>query len=144
MNIQELETLRRLNLPVKIFVLCNGGYGAIKATQTNLFAGHLVACDESSDLSLPRVAKIAEAYGLQTCTIDSNAELDEKVQAVLNADGPVICEVHTPIGLTAMPKQVSYKRKDGQMESKPLEYMNPPLSDEEMKENMIIPLFEEQ
>ena len=144
MNIQELETLRRLNLPVKLFVLCNGGYGAIKATQTNLFAGHLVACDESSDLSLPRVAKIAEAYGLKTCVIDSNAELDEKVQAVLNAPGPVICEVHTPIGLTAMPKQVSYKRKDGQMESKPLEYMNPPLSDEEMKENMIIPLFEEQ
>lgn len=144
MNIQELETLRRLNLPVKLFVLCNGGYGAIKATQTNLFAGHLVACDNSSDLSLPRVAKIAEAYGLKTCVINSNTELDEKVQAVLNADGPVICEVHTPIGLTAMPKQVSYKRKDGQMESKPLEYMNPPLSDEEMKENMIIPLFEEQ
>ncbi|HBL40763.1 MAG TPA: thiamine pyrophosphate-binding protein [Ruminococcaceae bacterium] len=144
MNIQELETLRRLNLPVKMFVLCNGGYGAIKATQTNLFAGHLVACDNSSDLSLPRVAKIAQAYDIKTFVIDSNAELDKQVKAVLDYDGPVICEVHTPIGLTAMPKQVSYKRKDGQMESKPLEYMNPPISDEEMKENMIIPLFKEQ
>ena len=43
-----------------------------------------------------------------------------------------------------MPKQVSYKRKDGQMESKPLEYMNPPLDDEEFAKNMLIPLFQEQ
>ena len=50
----------------------------------------------------------------------------------------------TPIELTARPKQVSYKRSDGQMESKPLEYMNPPISDEEMEENMIIPMFVEK
>lgn len=144
MNIQELETLSRLNLPIKIFVLSNRGYGAINATQTNLFAGHLVACTESSGLSIPPVAKIAQAYGLKTVTIENNSELEDKVQEVLAYDGPVICEVITPLELTAFPKQVSYKRSDGQMESKPLEYMNPPLSDEEMAENMIIPLFVEQ
>ncbi|MEZ3504836.1 MAG: thiamine pyrophosphate-binding protein [Lachnospiraceae bacterium] len=143
MNIQELETVRRLNLPIKIFVLSNKGYGAIKATQTNIFAGHLVACDESSDLSLPDISRIAEAYGLQTCQIHNNGELKEKVRQVLEYDGPVICEVFTPINLTAFPKQVSYKRKDGQMESKPLEYMNPPLDEKEFEENMIIPLFQE-
>lgn len=144
MNIQELETIRRLNLPIKIFVLSNRGYGAIKATQTNVFNGHLVACDETSNLSLPHIARIAEAYDLKTEIITTNLELDEKVRAVLEYAGPVICEVMTPIELTAMPKQVSYKRKDGQMESKPLEYMNPPLSDEEMKENMLIPMFIEK
>lgn len=65
------------------------------------------------------------------------------MREVLEYDGPVICEVMTPIGLTAAPKQVSYKRKDGQMESKPLEYMNPPLDEKEFAENMLIPLFEE-
>lgn len=143
MNIQELETIRRLQLPIKIFVLSNRGYGAIKATQTNVFAGHLVACDESSQLSIPPIADIAKAYGLHTCKIGSNGELKEKVKEVLEYDGPVICEVMTPIGLTAAPKQVSYKRKDGQMESKPLEYMNPPLDEKEFAENMLIPLFEE-
>jgi len=142
MNIQELETLRRLNLPVKIFVLCNEGYGAIKATQTNLFGGHLVACDNSSCLSLPKVSKIAEAYGIKSIVINNNAELDDKVKEALDYDGPVIIEVVTPIGVTAFPKQVSYKRSDGQMESLPLEYMNPMLSDEEMKENMIIKMYE--
>lgn len=144
MNIQELETIRRLNLPIKIFVLSNKGYGAIKATQTNLFSGHLVACNEESNLSLPSIAKIAEAYGLKTVTIYDNSELEEKVKSVIEYEGPVICEVMTPIGLTAFPKQVSYKRSDGQMESKPLEFMNPPISSEEMLENMLIPMFEEK
>lgn len=144
MNIQELETVRRLNLPIKMFILSNKGYGAIKATQTNLFEGHLVACNEQSGLSLPSVAKIAAAYGIKTFTISDNSELENKVKDVLDWDGPVICEVMTPIELTAFPKQVSYKRSDGQMESKPLEYMNPPISDEEMRENMIIPMFIEK
>lgn len=144
MNIQELETIARLRLPIKIFVLSNRGYGAIKATQTNLFDAHLVACDESSGLSIPPIARIADAYGLKTIVIQNNDELDEKVQEALEYDGPVICEVMTPIGLTAVPKQVSYKRSDGQMESKPLEYMNPAIPDEELKQFMLIPLFEEQ
>lgn len=142
MNVQELETIRRLNLPIKLFVLCNEGYGAIRATQTNLFAGHLVACTADSGLTIPSIAKIAEAFGLKTIRIQNNGELKEKVSQVLEFDGPVICEVLTPIQLTAMPKQVSYKRKDGQMESKPLEFMNPPLSDEEMRGNMMIPMYE--
>lgn len=143
MNIQELETIRRLKLPIKIFVLSNRGYGAIKATQTNVFQGHFVACDEGSDLSIPPIARIAEAYGIKTWQICNNSELEQKVKEVLEYDGPVICEVFTPIGLTAVPKQVSYKRKDGQMESKPLEYMNPPIDEKEFEENMLIPLFQE-
>lgn len=144
MNIQELETIKRLNLPIKIFVLSNRGYGAIKATQKNLFQGNYVGCDESSGLSIPSISAIAAAYGLKTACIHNNSELSEKVSEVLEYNGAVICEVFTPIELTAFPKQVSYKRSDGQMESKPLEYMNPPLDDEEMRENMIIPMFVEK
>ncbi len=138
MNIQELETIRRLNLPIKLFVLCNHGYGAIQATQTNLFAKKFVDCNEASGLTLPQIARVAGAFGLKTVSIHNNAELNEKVKEMLAYDGPVIAEVFTPITLTAQPKQVSYKREDGQMESMPLEYMNPPVSEEEMKENMLI------
>ena len=141
MNIQELETIRRLNLPIKLFVLCNHGYGAIQATQTNLFAKNFVDCNEDSGLSIPPIAKVATAFGLKTLSIHNNDELDEKVKETLDYNGPVIVEVFTPITLTAQPKQVSYKREDGQMESMPLEYMNPPISEEEMKENMLIPLW---
>ncbi|MBQ9209954.1 MAG: thiamine pyrophosphate-binding protein [Oscillospiraceae bacterium] len=142
MNIQELETIRRLQLPIKIFVLSNHGYGAIQATQTNIFNRHFVACNEESGLTLPDVSRIAEAYGIKTVTIRDMDELYNRVDEVLAYDGPVVCSVMTPIELTARPKQVSYKRSDGQMESLPLEYMNPPIPDEEMEENMLIPMYE--
>ena len=142
MNMQELETVKRLNLPIKLFVLCNRGYGAIQATQTNLFNRNFVDCNEQSGLSIPPIGNVAEAFGLKTVSIHSNSELEERVREALDYDGPVIAEVFTPITLTALPKQVSYKRSDGQMESLPLEYMNPPISEEEMRENMLIPLYE--
>lgn len=142
MNIQELETIRRLNLPIKIFVLNNHGYAQIHATQKNIFAGHYVACDEESCLTLSPISDVAAAYGLKTVQIKNNQELQEKVKEVLEYPGPVICEVFVPISLSAFPKQVSYKRSDGQMESLPLEYMNPMLSEEEMKENMLIGMYE--
>ncbi|MBR6223506.1 MAG: thiamine pyrophosphate-binding protein [Lachnospiraceae bacterium] len=141
MNIQELETLSRLNLPVKIFVLYNQGYGQIHTTQKNVFSGHYVACDSSSNLSIPNIASIAKAFDLQVFEIKNNSEIKEKVSAVLESDGPSICVVYVPIDFGALPKQVSYKRKDGQMESLPLEYMNPPLSEEELEKWMIIPMY---
>lgn len=142
MNIQELETIRRLNLPIKIFVLNNHGYAQIHATQKNIFAGHYVACDADSELTLSPISDVANAYRLKTVQIHTNSELQKKVAEVLSYDGPVICEVFVPIDLSAFPKQVSYKRSDGQMESLPLEYMNPPLPEEELAENMLIPVFE--
>ena len=56
----------------------------------------------------------------------------------------MICDVRVPIDLKVFPKQVSYKREDGQMESLPLEYLNPMLPEEEFAENMIIPLYEKK
>jgi len=144
MNIQELQTLKRLGLPIKIFVLGNGGYGAIYGTQTNLFAGHLVACNEQSDLTMPDTASVAQAYGLRTVRIRNNREIEEGVRETLAGNDPVICDVRVPIDLKVFPKQVSYKRSDGQMESLPLEYMNPMLEEDEFLENMLIPLYEKK
>ena len=52
LNIQELETVKRLGLPIKFFVLNNQGYASIRATQNNHFRGHLVGSDASSGLTL--------------------------------------------------------------------------------------------
>lgn len=142
MNIQELETIHRLNLPIKIFVLSNQGYAQIHATQKNIFAGHYVACDTESQLTLSPITDVATAYRLKTVRIYNNGELQKKVREVLEYEGPVICEVMVPIDLSAFPKQVSYKRSDGQMESLPLEYMNPMLPEEEMQKDMIIEMYQ--
>lgn len=142
MNIQELETIKRLDLPIKIFVLNNKGYATIHATQTNIFDGHFVACDENSGVTLPDFVKVSEAFGVKALSINNNSELDSKVREALDYSGPVIIQVNADINMPVRPKQVSYKRKDGQMESLPLEYMLPALSDQELRENMLIPIFE--
>lgn len=142
MNIQELETIHRLNLPIKIFVLNNRGYGAIQATQTNLFNKHFVACNEESNLSIPDISKVAKAFGLKTYKIVKNRQMKKVVKEALEYDGPAIVEVDSDILVTAKPKQVSYKRKDGQMESLPLEYMNPAISEEDFNESMLIEQYQ--
>jgi acetolactate synthase-1/2/3 large subunit len=65
MNIQELQTIKHNNLPIKIFVINNEGYQSIRVTQNSYFPGrhHVGIGEESGDLSFPNLSKIANAYG---------------------------------------------------------------------------------
>ena len=78
LNIQELETVRRLNLPIKYFVLCNGGYASIMATQRNYFQGRYVGSEPSSQLTLPNVMRVAEAYGIATAHLGESSRYSRK------------------------------------------------------------------
>ena len=138
MNAQELETIRRLQLPIKVFVINNNGYASIRASQENYFQ-HLVAADSSSGLSLPDVRKVAEAYGLPSVTITGQADLRWQIRAVIETPGPVVCEVVAPPEEERAPRLSSMQRPDGSMVSKPLEDLWPFLDREEFRSNMIIP-----
>ena len=65
-NIQELETIVRLKLPIKIFVLNNNGYASIRSMQKRHFSGHFVACVPSSGLTFPDLSKICLLYTSQS------------------------------------------------------------------------------
>ena len=133
MNMQELEVIKRLNLPVKIFVVDNSGYSMIYQSQNGNFKGHLTGCNEENGLTLPDMARIAEAFGIHSEHIETTAELKEKVRSVLEFDGPALCTVRTDITQKILPKQVNYVRPDGQMASRPLEDMAPLLDPDELK-----------
>jgi len=133
MNMQELEVIKRLKLPVKIFVVDNSGYSMIYQSQNGNFKGHLTGCTEENGLTLPDMAKIAEAFGIHSEHIEIAAELKEKVQSVLKYNGPVLCTVKTYITQKILPKQVNYVRSDGQMASRPLEDMTPLLEEDELR-----------
>jgi acetolactate synthase-1/2/3 large subunit len=137
LNIQELETLRRLNLPLKIFVLDNGGYGSIQSMQRAHFKGRLVASDPSSGLTLPDVGRIAEAYRLQTRRITDQTHLREQVKAVIELDGPVVCVVTSSPTEKVMPRATSSVQPDGTVVSKPMEDLWPPLDRDELRANML-------
>ena len=138
-NIQELELLKRYQLPIKLFVLNNNGYASIRATQNRYFNGNLVACDPSSGLTLPDTIKIASAYGLKTFKLDNHEGIEDKITEILNYGGPAICEVMINPDLLTQPKVSSEVRPDGVIVSRPMEDLWPFLEREEFKANMIIP-----
>lgn len=139
MNSQELETIRRLNLPIKFFVLNNQGYASIRTTQRNYFQGRLVASDPSSGLTLPDARKLAEAYGLATNEIHNHEHIRQRVREVLDHDGPVVCDVRISSRQATAPRLSSMQKPDGSFVSKPLEDLFPFLDRDEFRANMIIP-----
>ena len=143
MNIQELQTIIHHKMPIKIFLINNGGYHSIRQTQKNFFGEPLVGIGvDSHDLSFPSMEKLAWAYGYPYVAAHHNSELGEAVEKTLAMDGPVICEIFVDMKQGFEPKAAAKMLPDGTMVSVPLEDLAPFLPEEELKENMIIPLVE--
>ncbi len=140
MNLQELQTIKTNNLPIKIFVINNGGYHSIRQTQNNLFGGKLVGIgSDSGDLGFPPMNKLADAYGFDYIKCESNDELDSFVSSALSHEGGIIAEVFVGTKQNFEPKSSAKKLPDGTLVSPPLEDMAPFLPDGEMDRIMIIP-----
>lgn len=135
MNLQELQTIINYNLPIKIFLLENDGYLAMKTTQRSFFNGRLTGADSTSGVICPDMGKIAKAYGIPFIDIKDEAVLDETIEHVLQSDGCVICQIHMPPLQTLLPKAASFlDNATGKMTSAPLEKMAPFMSDELQEE----------
>ena len=140
MNLQELQTIIHHRLPIKIFVINNGGYHSIRQTQKNYFGEPLVGIgDDSRDLSFPDMEKLSAAYGYPYVSAHHNGEIDQALLRTMSLDGPVICEVFVSRDQNFEPKSAAKRLPDGTMVSPPLEDLSPFLSEEEMDRNMIIP-----
>lgn len=140
MNLQELQTIIHHHLPIKIFIINNGGYHSIRQTQKNFFGGPLVGIGvDSHDLSFPDMEKLSMAYGFPYLPICNNSQLKKKIEKALSMTGPVIIEVFVSREQIFEPKSAAKRLPDGTMVSPPLEDLSPFLPDEEMEKNMLIP-----
>jgi len=137
LNIQELETVKRLGLPITFFVMNNQGYGSIRSSQQAYF-GRLTGADAESGLTLPDIVEVAKAYGLNTARISDPTHMRKQIKEVLNMTGPVVCDVTTIPDEARVPRVTSFQKPDGSMASKPLEDMWPFLDREEFLANMMI------
>jgi acetolactate synthase-1/2/3 large subunit len=129
MNIQEMQTLLNYKIKLKTFILNNQIYGITKAYQETNFEGRAEACGPKG-YHPPDFSKIAEAYGIYVVEIENNAQIEKKIEEVLEYDGPVICNVKMPEYHTYEPKIIGWET--------PIEDMYPYLSREEFIENMMI------
>lgn len=103
MNIQELQTVKHYNIPVKIFVFCNDGYLTIKHTEMNHFK-RLTAVNAETGLSMPYFEDIAEAYGLKSYSICDYEDMNRLLPIILDSEYPCLCSVYTDPMQPIVPK----------------------------------------
>lgn len=135
MNLQELQTLKHHNLPVKIFILNNDGYSSIKQTQTNFFEGRNTGAGTNSGVSIPDFVKVGSAFDIKSIRLESPNEIDNTIKDVLSTKGPVLCDVIVNPDYIFTPKLSSRKLEDGTMISPSLEDMYPFLPRDEYEKN---------
>ena len=138
MNIQELQTIRHHNLPVKLFVWNNSGYLSIRTTQKKFFEGREIGTDEDSGVSFPSLAKIAHAYDIDYVKISDYDSLTPALATIFGDNEPMIIEVMCQKWQEVVPTLQGRKNPDGTISAPPLEDMYPFLSREEFRDNMIV------
>ncbi len=137
LNIQELQTIVTNKLKVKIFIIQNQGYHAIRVTQDIYFKKKYVGSSEISGVEIPNIKKVAVAYGLKYSQIKNNKELNNKLKKILNNDIAEIIEVRIDPKKHLYPKLTSQIGPDGKMSTSPLEDLYPFINREELKKIMI-------
>lgn len=103
MNIQELETVKREKLPVKIFILNNRVLGKISETQRFDNDDRFANTTAGSGYTVPKFKKIAEAYGIRATELDSYVELDE-YREWIEDDKPCLFDISLPEDSLLTPK----------------------------------------
>lgn len=130
MNLQELELVKRENLPVKIIVLNNRSLGMIRHFQEMYFEGRTGGTVEG--YAAPDFCKIAAAFGIPSMRLEQGGDFGQ-AKEFLASPGPLLLEVLLPQKTYVFPKLgVNH----------PVEEQEPPLSPEEFRKNMIVKPYE--
>ena len=86
-NIQELATLRRYGLPVKILLIDNQSLGMVRQWQELFFERRFSEVDLSDN---PDFAQVARSFGIDALTIDARSQIDEAIDALLHHSGALL------------------------------------------------------
>lgn len=117
MNIQELATLKYNRLPVKLFVYNNHGYMLIRHNQHNYMNDRFLGVGPDSGVETPDFCAVAAAYGVKAVRITAQDDIRAKIKEVLEAEGPVVCEVMVQEFAEIIPKIASRVMPDGSLKA---------------------------
>ncbi|MEM6834467.1 MAG: thiamine pyrophosphate-binding protein [Pseudomonadota bacterium] len=123
MNLQELETIARCQLNIKIVVVVNGMYAIIKRRQTELFRRRTIGVDEETGLNTPNFQKIAAAFDLSyvVCTPQT---YETVLAEQLIAPGPALIALPGKVDQDYV--EIGYGRDDtNRLVRRPLEDQKP-------------------
>ena len=129
MNLQELQTLKFLNLNIKLIVLENDGYMSIKQTQKNFFSKKFGA-DTESNLTFPNFVTVSKSFSLRTRVVPSMM-WSYRFKSLFNSTGPEIVVAKVSTNQEFTPRLRSKMTPKG-MVSPELDDMYPNLSELEL------------
>jgi acetolactate synthase-1/2/3 large subunit len=90
MNVQELATLRRYGVPLKIVLLDNSSLGLVRQWQELFFEENYSEIDLSDN---PDFVKVAEAFGVEAFRIDRRDQVEAGLARLLAAEGACLAHV---------------------------------------------------
>jgi acetolactate synthase-1/2/3 large subunit len=90
MNVQELATIRRYRLPLKIVLIDNSQLGMVRQWQELFFEENFSEIDLSDN---PDFSEVAHAFGIEAFTIDHRSQIDDAIRRLLGTEGPILCHV---------------------------------------------------
>ncbi len=135
MNLQELQTIVSLRLPILIILLNNGGYLSIRLTQGAYFADNQFGTGPENGLSFPDFQLLASAFGLPGQRLRRRAEIDACLEDIFKQPLPAFCEAVVDKTHGLEPKLASRRLADGSMFTPDLDDMAPFLPPEEVAAN---------
>ncbi len=141
MNLQELESIRYLRLPIKVIVINNNVYSIIRRRQRDLFRKRTIGTDPANGVSCPDFAKVADCFGLHYQRITTVAALDAGLKALFAHPGAVLCEIMGREDQGYIELGQARSTRDGRLVRRPLEDQAPFLPrDLFLREMLIEPL----
>jgi acetolactate synthase-1/2/3 large subunit len=138
MNLQELESIRYQNLPIKVIVINNNVYSIIRSRQRDLFRKRTIGTDPENGVSCPDFGKVAQCFGFHYQRIESVAALDQGLNDLFAYSGAVLCEIMGRADQGYIEVGHTRSSVDRRLIRRPLEDQEPFLSREIFLREMII------
>jgi acetolactate synthase-1/2/3 large subunit len=102
LNIQELQTVARNQLPVKMVILDNGCHGMVRQFQESYFDGRYQSTVWG--YSAPEFVAVANAYGIPGRRVEAPGDVADAVAEMWATDGPFLLEAAIDLNANAYPK----------------------------------------
>lgn len=90
MNVQELSTIKRFQLPVKIVLVDNAKLGMVRQWQDLFFNGRLSETDLADN---PDFIMLANAFDIKAKQITAKSEVAAAIDEMIDHDGPYLLQV---------------------------------------------------
>ena len=104
MNIQELEWVKRENLPITMMVMNNHALGMIRHLQRDYFEQVYADTSEGSGFSSCNFAEVAKAYGISSACMEANEVAEKAADFLHGTEAPKLLEIRLEPGTFAYPK----------------------------------------